>query len=125
MFCSKCGASIPDDATVCPQCGAPVNKTTPRQTYTPPQPQVRESNTIAVVGLVLAFFMPLIGFICSIIGLNKSKQIGGEGRGVAIAGIVVSCLEMGAAILAIVVYVVLIVGVLETAGAAVPALALL
>lgn len=24
MFCFKCGASMPDDATVCPQCAAPV-----------------------------------------------------------------------------------------------------
>jgi type II secretory pathway pseudopilin PulG len=34
MFCFKCGASMPDDSKVCPQCAAPV-----QVTPTPPPPQ--------------------------------------------------------------------------------------
>ena len=34
MFCFKCGASMPEDATVCPQCSAPV-----QALPTPPPPQ--------------------------------------------------------------------------------------
>jgi type II secretory pathway pseudopilin PulG len=34
MFCFKCGASMPDDATVCPQCAAPVQNVP----QAPPQP---------------------------------------------------------------------------------------
>jgi type II secretory pathway pseudopilin PulG len=34
MFCFKCGASMPEDATVCPQCAAPV-----QAAPTPPPPQ--------------------------------------------------------------------------------------
>ena len=34
MFCFKCGASMPEDATVCPQCAAPV-----QAIPTPPPPQ--------------------------------------------------------------------------------------
>jgi len=41
MFCFKCGASMPDTATVCPQCATPVNSASappPSSTATPPQP---------------------------------------------------------------------------------------
>ena len=36
MFCFKCGASMPEDATVCPQCAAPVQAI---PTPPPPAPQ--------------------------------------------------------------------------------------
>lgn len=39
MFCFKCGASMPEDATVCPQCAAPV-----QATPTPPPPPQQPSN---------------------------------------------------------------------------------
>src|SRR5215467_12553488 len=41
MFCFKCGAFMPDFATVCPQCATPVNSASappPSSTPTPPQP---------------------------------------------------------------------------------------
>jgi len=39
MFCFKCGASMPDDATICPQCASPVQSVpTP-----PPPPQAPEA----------------------------------------------------------------------------------
>ena len=49
-----------------------------------------DSNTIAIVGLILAFLIPLAGLICSIIGLKKAKEMGDKNKGVAIAGIIVS-----------------------------------
>jgi hypothetical protein len=58
----------------------------------PPAPQ--PSNGIAVVGLVLAFLLPPIGFILSVIGLIKSGRAGR--RGVAIAGVVISLVITGA-----------------------------
>jgi type II secretory pathway pseudopilin PulG len=39
MFCFKCGANMPDDSTVCPQCATPV-QTAP----TPPPPQASVPN---------------------------------------------------------------------------------
>jgi hypothetical protein len=71
----------------------------------PPQPQYgaapaygypvapqRNSNGLAIAGFVLAFLGPLalIGLILSIVGLIKSKAAGGKGKGLAIAGIVIS-----------------------------------
>ncbi len=50
-----------------------------------------KTNPLAIIGFILAFFLPLIGFILSLIGLiqiNKKKE---NGKGLAIAGIVVSC----------------------------------
>lgn len=59
--------------------------------YYPPQPQdTGESNSMAIAGFVCSFFIPLLGLIFSIIGLNKSKNLNGRGRGMAIAGIVIS-----------------------------------
>lgn len=36
MFCFKCGASMPDDATICPQCATPV-QSAPMASPPPPQ----------------------------------------------------------------------------------------
>jgi type II secretory pathway pseudopilin PulG len=35
MFCFKCGASMPDESTVCPQCAAPVQVAPPPAAQTP------------------------------------------------------------------------------------------
>lgn len=51
--------------------------------------QEQKTNGMAVAGLVLAFFIPLVGLILSIIGLRNSKD-GRGGKGLAIAGIVIS-----------------------------------
>ena len=50
------------------------------------------SNGFAVAGLILAFFSPLLGLIFSIIGLTKAREYN-SGKGLAIAGIVISVLS--------------------------------
>lgn len=80
MFCENCGEEIKDDAVICPYCGASVQKPVPR----------KGSNTIATVGFVFAFFIPLVGLICSIIGLNNAKRYNVSGKSLAIAGIIIS-----------------------------------
>ncbi|MGN1249693.1 MAG: zinc-ribbon domain-containing protein [Candidatus Spyradocola sp.] len=37
MFCTKCGANIPDNMAFCPQCGAATGSA-PNTTYAPPTP---------------------------------------------------------------------------------------
>src|ERR1041385_1935913 len=44
MFCFKCGASMPEDATVCPQCAVPVQAV---PTPPPPAPQPASTPTSA------------------------------------------------------------------------------
>ena len=112
MYCNNCGSQINDDAVVCPYCGVQVQalKTEPKPadvtTETPvAQPQAQpapsalvsngsaQSNTVGIVGFVLAFFIPLAGLICSIIGLKKANQ-GAPYKGLAIAGVIISAIAM-------------------------------
>ncbi len=86
MFCPKCGKDIRDDSVVCPYCGTQVGM--------PVQQQPTRSNTVAIVGFIFAFFIPLVGLICSIIGVNNAKNCGGSGKGLAIAGIIISIVMM-------------------------------
>ena len=43
MFCFRCGASMPDEAQVCPQCAAPVASAQPPRTPQAPQPPPSDS----------------------------------------------------------------------------------
>ncbi len=65
-----------------------------------PRPAPRDkSNTIAVVGFVLSFFFAIAGLVCSIIGYNKAKKEGLDNKELAIAGIVISAVEIGICVL--------------------------
>ena len=52
--------------------------------------QPTESNTLALVGFILSFLVPLAGLIVSILGYRKSKQLNNNGKGLALGGIVIS-----------------------------------
>ena len=84
MFCPKCGKDIRDDSAFCPFCGAQVG--------IPVQQQQVRTNAVAIVGFLLAFLFSPVGFICSIIGAVHAKNCGGSGKGLAIAGVIVSVL---------------------------------
>lgn len=64
----------------------------PNQPQPPYGPVVPPSKTngLAIAGFVLAFLIPLLGLIFSIIGLVKAKDHNGNGKGLAIAGIIIS-----------------------------------
>lgn len=112
MYCSKCGAQIDDSATFCPYCGTSTSGAAIRpEYYVPPvvsgggAAPVKQTNGCAIAGFVLAFFMPFIGFILSIVGIVKAKkECGGSGKGLAIAGLIISLLSL-------ILYVVLIVAI--------------
>ena len=118
MNCMQCGKRLSDEARFCDVCGAPVgffNPVAPRP-YDPDNPQgqaagvvpygyggshsgghnaTQQKNTQAILGFIFAFIIPIVGLVLSIIGLNKSKTNGGVGRGMAIAGIVISIAVWG------------------------------
>lgn len=83
MYCSKCGKEILDDAVMCVYCGCETN--------------VKKSNgndnIFAIVGFICSFFVSIAGLILSIIGLKKVKDCG-TGKGFAIAGIVISSVQI-------------------------------
>jgi hypothetical protein len=65
----------------------------PKQTNTQPTIQPQQSdhtNSWAIVGFIFAFLFPLLGLIFSIISLSEIKKKNEKGRGLAIAGIIVS-----------------------------------
>ncbi len=104
MFCKNCGKEINDQAVVCPYCGVQVGTMTPAETP--------KTNVLAIVGFILAFFFPIAGLVCSIIGKNKVAECDGNGKGLATAGIVISIVEMVLALIIVIV-------VFAAAGAAV------
>ncbi len=98
MFCKNCGSQIDDNAAVCPHCGVATDnyKTAPT---------VNETNTIAIVGFILSFFIAIAGLICSIIGYKKAKEMNGTGKGFALAGIIISAIEI---VLTVIIYIAVI-----------------
>lgn len=56
----------------------------------PTQVTPATTNGTAIAGLILAFFLPLIGLILSIVGLSQIKKRNQKGHGIAVAGIVIS-----------------------------------
>lgn len=79
--------------------------------YGAPGPQPGATPTIAVIGLVLAFVFWPAGLVVSIMSLKRTRPPA-KGRGLAIAGIVVSSLSLVATIVAVI----LIVFVARTVG---------
>lgn len=68
--------------------GGSNSTATPNKVNNPPTSP--KTNVLAVLGLIFAFFIPLIGIICSIIGLSQANKKGEKGKGLAIAGIIIS-----------------------------------
>ena len=80
--------------------------------YTQPAPR---TNIFAVVGLILAFFSSTLGLIFSVIGLVKVNEYG-SGKGIAIAGIIISIASMILSLIAALVLVPIILSSVYAAG---------
>ena len=117
MFCGKCGSSVKDGLSFCPNCGAPVNEVPEQQSIsqtvgldsqTPvvQQPIVLthsaeiKENGFAIAGLIISLFslisisfnyvnilVPLTALIFSIIGVSRKNS---KRKGFAIMGIIIA-----------------------------------
>ncbi len=97
MFCRNCGKEIDDKAVVCPHCGVATGVPLPSEaTHS-------EMNTLAIVGFILSFFVAIAGLVCSILGKKKANELGGNGKGLATAGIVISIVSMAVAAVSVIV----------------------
>ncbi len=119
MFCQNCGNKLDDDSKFCAKCGAKVDEVpapapqdekdeffrdvpapAPVQQQAPVQPvnqqpvpaQSAKTNVFAIIGFVLSFFsyVAIAGLVFSIIGLKQCNKTQEKGKGLAIAGIVIS-----------------------------------
>jgi hypothetical protein len=63
----------------------------------PEAPQQRGTSGLAITGFILAFLIAPIGFILSLIAVFKTGAGKAKGRGLAIAGLIISVVIMGGA----------------------------
>jgi len=96
MNCPYCGSSLNNGETFCTHCGNNVMMN--QQPMYAPQP----SNGMAITGFILSFIFPILGLIFSIIGLSKAKQLNNSGKGLAIAGTIISAITIFIAIILLV-----------------------
>jgi Co/Zn/Cd efflux system component len=62
-------------------------------------------NVLSIVGFVLAFVISIAGLVVSIIALTQINKTGEKGRGLALAGIIISALSVIISIISIIVLV--------------------
>jgi hypothetical protein len=67
-----------------------------------PPPPPRGTSGLAIAGLILAFMMAPVGFILSLIAVFKTGKGRSKGRGLAVAGLIVSTLIIGGVTTAVV-----------------------
>jgi len=68
-----------------------------------PQGTGKRTNVLAIVGLILAIFFPIVGAIVGHVALGQIKKTGEEGRGIALAAVIVGWTLTGLAIIGIIV----------------------
>ena len=108
-FCTNCGKELEKDQSFCSNCGTPIenkNVTPPVEstvnvtTNTTVQPA--KKNTLALVAFITSLVSSflccgvfnVITLILSIVGLLEAKKYDGDGKGFAIAGIVISAIAV-------------------------------
>ena len=97
-FCPECGKELEENSLVCKNCGKKIEANA--QTNNINQTIInnpKQANGFAIAGFVLSLISLLccgttsvLGLVFSIIGLVNANKQNGEGKGLAIAGIVIS-----------------------------------
>lgn len=121
MFCGNCGTGLREGMDFCPNCGSritpennnngaervspiqSVNPVSPVTTYNGATPDHASGvsrelgwtsiNVFAVLGFILSFLVGIPGFVLSIMGYQVGDRTG-KNKGLAIAGIVISILNI-------------------------------
>jgi peptidyl-prolyl cis-trans isomerase B (cyclophilin B) len=70
--------------------------------YGQPSYQPQKTNTMAILGLVFAFIFSPLGIVFSAIGLKQIKERRESGRGLALAGLIISIISIVLGILLVV-----------------------
>ncbi|WP_431277074.1 DUF4190 domain-containing protein [Leifsonia poae] len=98
----------------------PQQPDVPQQPYgqqPPAAPQYGESaqyapqrgyNTMSIVAFILAFFVSIVGIILGFIALSQIKKTGEQGRGLALAAVIIGFVEIALGIIFTIVFIALI-----------------
>ena len=102
-YCENCGKEIAENDLFCPYCGKRLsqNKMVSQINNTAPT-NSNSRNSLAIAGFILSIVSSLlccgmfntISLILSIVGLTQAPRYNGNGKGLAIAGIVISASVM-------------------------------
>jgi hypothetical protein len=84
--------------------------------YGQPGFQPQKTNTMAILGLVFAFIFSPLGVIFSAIGLKQIKERRESGRGLALAGLIISIISIVIAVIAIIAFVTVLAPAVEKAA---------
>lgn len=79
----------------------------------PYAPAQRGYNTMAIVAFILAFFISIVGIILGFVALSQIKKTGEQGRGLAIAAIIIGFVEIAIGII-IAIIVIAVIGTAST-----------
>jgi uncharacterized protein YacL len=71
-------------------------------------PAAQKTNVLAIVSLVSAFFISIVGIITGHIALSQIKKTGEQGRGLAIAGLIIGYVGLVIGIIVAIVWFVII-----------------
>ena len=106
--CDKCGSEVDESAKFCPNCGAKIEATEKAERVEVVETVVRNNtnntnsntintteagyNALAIIGFILAFIPKIwiVSLIISIVALVQISKTKEKGKGLAIAGIVIS-----------------------------------
>ena len=104
--CDKCGSEVDGSAKFCPNCGAKIEATEKAERVEVVETVVRNNtntnstinsvengyNALAIIGFILAFIPKIwiVSLIISIVALVQISKTKEKGKGLAIAGIVIS-----------------------------------
>lgn len=82
-YCAHCGNELLDEAVICPKCGCPTNSQRVNGDD--------NSESLGTAAIVGGLFIPLVGFICGGMGLNKARTYENEkGKKRCVAGLIVA-----------------------------------
>ena len=66
-------------------------------------PSTDRTNGLAIAALVSSFFVSILGIILGFVALNQIKTSGEQGRGLALAGIIIGFVAVGITLLVIII----------------------
>ena len=66
-------------------------------------PKSSQTNGMAIAALITSFFVSILGIILGFVALNQIKTSGEQGRGLALAGIIIGFVAVGITVLIIII----------------------